>query len=243
MQLIASIIAGYILIAAIGMAMANKKVAPKIAQQRWLKFGTYLLITATVLISILLNHFFIVGFIITGFGYYELVCTISVHKQAAYIALLFFTIFSSGFLFFAFSAPYPFQFFLYFQVLTFDAFGQITGQLIGKTPMAPRISPAKTWEGFLGGTLFCVLTAMVTADWLGINSLLATLLGLFTSVTSLIGDLLASSYKRITGIKDYSNLLKGQGGFLDRFDSFIMTGFWYAIVYIVTGNWVGSFLK
>lgn len=241
MSLIAGMIAGYILIAAIGMALANKKVAPDIAQQRWLKFATYLLITATVLVSMLLHYFFVVALFITGFGYYELIRTIPLHRQAACIALPVFAIFSSGFFLFAFKAPYPFQFLLYFQVLTFDAFAQITGQLVGRTPMAVRISPSKTWEGFLGGAFFCVMTAFLTAGWAGINNRQAIMLGLATAVTALTGDLLASFYKRRAGIKDYSNLLKGQGGFIDRFDSFIMTGFWYAVVYAVTGSWMVHF--
>ncbi|MGZ3882166.1 MAG: phosphatidate cytidylyltransferase, partial [Flavisolibacter sp.] len=62
--------------------------------------------------------------------------------------------------------------------------------------------------------------------------------GLFTALTGFAGDLLASRYKRIAGIKDYSNLLPGQGGFLDRFDGFMMAAFCYSLVHLLMPRWL-----
>ncbi|MGI9160204.1 MAG: phosphatidate cytidylyltransferase [Saprospiraceae bacterium] len=97
------------------------------------------------------------------------------------------------------------------------------GSRIGKTPFFSRISPNKTWEGTLGG-IFCTLLAAAglslwlkdfsMAEWL----LLAAVVGVFGS----LGDLVESMLKRSMQIKDSGSLLPGHGGFLDRFDSFIM---------------------
>jgi phosphatidate cytidylyltransferase len=233
MQRIFISIAFYIILAAVGMAIANKKVSTAIAKQRWLKFSTYVIITATVMAAIYLGWFFKISLLIAAVGYYEILKTMRLRKEPAVIALGIYTLLASGFLLFAFNTKPHFQFFLYFQILTFDAFCQITGQLFGRTALAPRISPSKTWEGLAGGTFFCVLSSILAGQWLGINTSTALLLGLVTAVTALAGDLLASYYKRMTGIKDFSNLLKGQGGFLDRFDSLVMSGFSYFFIYSV----------
>jgi phosphatidate cytidylyltransferase len=64
----------------------------------------------------------------------------------------------------------------------------------------------------------------------------AIIFGLFTSITGFSGDMLASYYKRIAGIKDYSNFLPGQGGFLDRFDSFMMSASCYCVIGLIAPN-------
>ncbi|HEY6954253.1 MAG TPA: phosphatidate cytidylyltransferase, partial [Flavisolibacter sp.] len=79
------------------------------------------------------------------------------------------------------------------------------------------------------GIVFSVLAALLTSNWMQIPALSAVAFGLFTAITGFAGDLLASFYKRIAGIKDYSNLLPEQGGFLDRFDSFMMAAFFYSL--------------
>jgi phosphatidate cytidylyltransferase len=107
------------------------------------------------------------------------------------------------------------------------------GQLAGKTQVASKISPSKTLEGLFGGIFFCILSSTLTSSWMNISIVASIAFGLFTSMTGFLGDILASFYKRIAGIKDYSNLLPGQGGFLDRFDSFMMSAFCYSIIYLV----------
>ena len=224
----------YILIAAILMAISGKKVKADIAKQRWLKYGTYLLITALVIASILLKFFLIIAITIVVVGYYELIMANHRDMRMTLKALIIFSIIVLGFALFAFNASMKFQFFLYFQVFTFDAFCQVTGQLFGKTSIAPKISSAKTVEGLIGGIIFCLTSSLLAAEWLGANIFQSVLLALITSATAFSGDMLASWYKRVAGIKDYSSLLPGQGGFLDRFDSLLMAGCCYGILALVS---------
>ena len=112
--------------------------------------------------------------------------------------------------------------FVYLIVCAFDGFSQVAGQLFGKHHFAPKISPGKTIEGSVGGLLFAIVMAMLlrpVVAW----SLQRTLLACcFIVLTALAGDLLASILKRKSGVKDFSNLLPGHGGILDRFDSFLL---------------------
>lgn len=114
-----------------------------------------------------------------------------------------------------------------------DTAAYIVGSQIGKTPLFPRISPKKTWEGTLGGVAGTLILAfllneyfeeLILRDWL----ILAILVGLFGS----LGDLVESMLKRSFAIKDSGSLLPGHGGFLDRFDGFLFM-LPFAAAYIV----------
>ena len=235
MQTIFFAILFYIVIGGVGMYLGNRKVDTDTGKQRWLKYTTYIFITGIVIISILYNLFWLLASMIALIGYWEL---IKARSNQQIFALVIYSLIITGFLFFAFQLKKEFQFFLYFQILTFDAFSQVTGQLIGRTKMVRKISPAKTWEGFAGGIVFCILSSIFSSSYLNISIAIATLLGFITSLTGFGGDILASFYKRMAGIKDYSNLLPGQGGFLDRFDSFMMSAFCYSIIYLFNNEWV-----
>ena len=115
-----------------------------------------------------------------------------------------------------------------------DVFAFFTGVLIGKHKIVPRISPKKTWEGCIGGAVMCgVVTALYFAfvvvpalemkESVWISVLFGAALGVFLSVVSQLGDWMASSIKRWTGIKDFGKILPGHGGILDRFDSAFFT--------------------
>ena len=116
-----------------------------------------------------------------------------------------------------------------------DAFAYFVGVFFGKNKLNERISPKKTWEGFFGGV---ILTAITLTAWAlvqdgvsqGNNSILKGLLDLehwyhvvilsiLIPLVSVLGDLVFSSIKRFYGIKDFSNILPGHGGVLDRVDS------------------------
>jgi CDP-diglyceride synthetase len=103
-----------------------------------------------------------------------------------------------------------------------DAFSQLWGRLVGRHPLCPRISPAKTVEGLAGGVLSTVLVAL----WIGRAAPEAigpwALLGLAVALAATCGDLLFSALKRRLRIKDFAATLPGHGGFLDRFDSLIV---------------------
>lgn len=112
-------------------------------------------------------------------------------------------------------------------VICSDIGGYFAGITLGRGtrhPMAPKISPKKTWEGFAGSAGACLI-----AGWLTITLLLhghawqGLLLGAASVVTAIAGDLVESSIKRDLDIKDMGTLLPGHGGVLDRIDSLLIT--------------------
>lgn len=108
-----------------------------------------------------------------------------------------------------------------------DVFAYFTGFFFGKHKLIEDVSPKKTVEGSIGGTLFCALSYLlvgIIADaFLECNASLIflTVSGLFISVIAQIGDLIMSVIKRHYGIKDYGRIFPGHGGMLDRFDSIL----------------------
>lgn len=104
-----------------------------------------------------------------------------------------------------------------------DTFAYFTGMLLGKHRLFERISPKKSWEGSIGGGVFCIGAAFVLAHFFPIMSTgLWVGLALVVVVFGTWGDLTESLMKRFLGIKDSGNILPGHGGLLDRFDSAIM---------------------
>jgi len=105
---------------------------------------------------------------------------------------------------------------------TNDTWAYIIGSRFGKTPLLPRISPKKTWEGTLGGGLACLLMGAAIAQFTPDIALIHWLvLGFLVFVFGTLGDLVESMFKRSRQIKDSGHLLPGHGGLLDRFDGFI----------------------
>ncbi len=112
-----------------------------------------------------------------------------------------------------------------------DIGGYFIGHFFGRHRLAPQISPKKTVEGAVGSLLFAVLV-MSVGGWLVISTGYFTrlplfhypLLGLMISVLAQAGDLMASSIKRFAGIKDFSSVLPGHGGLMDRMDSILFGG-------------------
>jgi len=232
MQSIFYYIPVYLFLGALGMAIASRKADPAIRRQRWLKYFFYSIITGVVIACIFLKIFNWLGILIIAGGFVELLLVnVRSQKNFSALSILVYGIIATGFIFFGFSFTSEALLFTYFQVLVFDAFGQITGQLFGKHSLVPKISPTKTVEGFAGSLVFCIASSLLGAEWVGISIMQAILCGLITGLTCFCGDLLASWFKRQKKIKDYSNWLPAQGGILDRFDSFIFTG---AIFYLVS---------
>ena len=119
-------------------------------------------------------------------------------------------------------------FLLYFILVTkFSDMGAYSvGSLIGRHKMIPRISPGKTWEGFVGAIVVSTAASLVFVHFFGgkmagMNYLHATILGIVLSVTAVIGDLIESLFKREAGVKDSGSLFPGIGGILDLLDSLL----------------------
>ena len=104
----------------------------------------------------------------------------------------------------------------------FDTGAFFAGHFFGRHKLAPNISPGKTWEGVVGGLIFSVAAALLfTVRPLGVNWLLAILLGLLVGVAATLGDLAESLIKRQTHVKDSGMIMPGHGGILDRIDSLL----------------------
>ncbi|GAB2612308.1 phosphatidate cytidylyltransferase [Kribbella endophytica] len=109
-------------------------------------------------------------------------------------------------------------------VVASDVGGYVAGVLFGKHPMAPTISPKKSWEGFAGSTLACIGAGIGAVVWLlDGNWWAGAIVGAVAVLTATVGDLGESMIKRDLGIKDMSNLLPGHGGVMDRLDSLLAT--------------------
>lgn len=111
-----------------------------------------------------------------------------------------------------------------------DTLALVTGSLIGKNKLLPKVSPKKTVEGAIGGFICGSLVALIIYQYLvgDINAIvliMTALLGIFSQ----IGDLLFSKIKRENNIKDFSNLIPGHGGVLDRLDSLLLVSIIYLI--------------
>nr|WP_192924105.1 MULTISPECIES: phosphatidate cytidylyltransferase [unclassified Collinsella] len=104
-----------------------------------------------------------------------------------------------------------------------DSFAYIVGSRIGKHKMVPKISPKKSWEGFVGGILGSVLIWLIlwATHFYKLSLPYALLCGVVVSILGVIGDLIESRIKRGVGVKDSGNLIPGHGGMLDRSDSLI----------------------
>ncbi|MCW2544757.1 MAG: hypothetical protein JWM40_2309 [Frankiales bacterium] len=109
-------------------------------------------------------------------------------------------------------------------VVASDTGGYVAGVLFGKHPMAPSVSPKKSWEGFGGSALFCgVAGAIFFVTLLDSHWWMGLLFGLAVVCSATLGDLGESMVKRDIGIKDMGNLLPGHGGLMDRLDSILPT--------------------
>ncbi len=212
------IVSVYFVIGAVATGIINKK-KPEGAKERWTKYIFYLLIVFGMMTIIRFNLFSYFALAIFLVGLYEI--TKIGNGLTFVIGLVIYSVIASCFIKFPLITPWPQQLLIYVLVLTFDGFSQLTGQLFGKRKLVAYISPGKTIEGLIGGTIAAVLTAMAISYHTVQESIA---LGTAISITALIGDLLASFYKRKCGVKDYSKLIPGHGGVLDRFDSFIFVG-------------------
>lgn len=108
-----------------------------------------------------------------------------------------------------------------------DVFAYLTGSAIGKHKCTPKVSPNKSVEGFIGGIigagLLGFLFAVLFKTWIPLDGISCAMIAAIGAIPGDIGDLAASAIKRDNGIKDYSKLIPGHGGMVDRIDSVLFT--------------------
>ena len=118
----------------------------------------------------------------------------------------------------------PYLVLAFFLVEIFDSFSLLGGKLYGRTPLVPRLSPRKTWEGLATGAGALTFTIMMLAAWLDLAIQPVLTIGAVVVLTALAGDLLGSQPKRRAGVKDYPAVMAVQGGLLDITDAWLVAG-------------------
>ncbi len=118
-----------------------------------------------------------------------------------------------------------------------DAGAYFIGRAFGKTKILPEVSPGKSWEGWFGGILSGIISALIIAQYFSVLGILQWIqLAILLGVFGLVGDLTESAWKRSYAIKDSSTILPGHGGFLDRLDSFIYSLPFIILFYVATNQ-------
>lgn len=117
-----------------------------------------------------------------------------------------------------------------------DAAAYYVGRAVGKTPLAPRLSPKKTVAGAVGGVAASAAAAVIAAAWFvdGFSWLEAVGVGVGGGLAGIAGDLAESMFKRGAGVKDSGGLIPSHGGFLDKIDALLFTAplFYYYLVWV-----------
>ncbi|SON50318.1 phosphatidate cytidylyltransferase [Vibrio tapetis] len=126
--------------------------------------------------------------------------------------------------------------FVCFLVWSADSGAYFAGKTFGKTKMAPHVSPNKTIEGLVGGIVAALIVGWGAAQWFELQFdswVTMSLIALVTVIISVLGDLVESMFKRVSGIKDSSNIIPGHGGVLDRIDSLTAAFPVFALLYFI----------
>lgn len=228
-QLIVVTMIGFAIGAAL-MALASLRAAAEVRKQRWLKLAGYFIIVHAVLGSAALGRPWLVALVIAvlAAGTWELRRALSLFPPGTRANLvriwLTYAVFSVALLLAVASLVPEYTIFLYLVVASSDGFSQVVGQLFGRHPLSPVVSPNKTVEGLIGGIVGAFIVAWFSRGLVDLAFPSLLLLAFVIAACGIGGDLLASRIKRKAGIKEFSNLLHAQGGVLDTFDSFIGAG-------------------
>jgi len=135
---------------------------------------------------------------------------------------------------------------LYFLLITklSDTGAYAIGSLIGRHKMIPRISPGKTWEGFVGALVFSTLASLLFVHFFGsrmagMNWQHAIILGIILGIGAVVGDLIESLFKREAGVKDSGKFFPGIGGILDLLDSLLFNApiMYVCLRHVLTRPW------
>lgn len=199
---------------------------PEIAIKNRNKYISYFVIIHILFLSIVFYpvvfHYLALFIVLVG-----LAEVINLFRKSGYarkgffsFSLFIFIVFSGGFICFS-RMENNLILFTFLVVSAFDAFSQISGQLMGKRKIFPRVSPKKTIEGLIGGGIIAILSAFLFDGLTGNLKISTLILSSGIVLFAFVGDAATSLYKRKYLVKDFSNLIPGHGGFLDRFDGLL----------------------
>jgi phosphatidate cytidylyltransferase len=232
------ILLGLFAIGAIAFFFINRKRESRLARNNWIKYITYFFIIHTLFISIVFfpRMFRWLAVIIIFAGLFEMIRLIN-HSGTSLkgfftFSLILYALLGLGFYHFS-GMESRLVLFVFLVLSIFDAFSQLTGQLTGKTKILPVISPNKTLEGFIGGLVFAMSGSLVFRGLTGLPLQKVLILSAIIVLAAFLGDVSSSFYKRKSKVKDFSTLIPGHGGFLDRFDSFIVAGAFLSLLQLV----------
>ena len=206
------------------IAVWNKQKQNFEVKKQWTKFAVYFALVYGQLFLIETNGYIYFSYLIFAIGFYEVFLIRKSFEKFYFGAIIYLGLAGFYILFFK-ETEIRLQQFLFLLVITFDGYSQVFGQLFGKIKLFPKTSPNKTFEGLFGGFCFTILTSVLISKSLYIYWLNAILYSCFICVFSFFGDILASYYKRLNSVKDFSNLIPAHGGILDRFDSLLFASF------------------
>jgi phosphatidate cytidylyltransferase len=210
-----------ITVSAFAVGAAGLSLSTRTSRETWIKFGMYFVIVHAVLLSAAAGRIALTVLLsaIALIGAWELYRC--VHKKLASVWWLLYIPLGINLILLAWLRAAETVAYVYLIVAGFDGFSQVSGHLWGKHPLCPRISPNKTIEGALGGALAAAVIAVLLRSLPALSLATALTTAVFLILAAQLGDLTASAIKRQAKIKDFSTLLLGHGGMLDRFDSFL----------------------
>lgn len=230
----------YYLLGTAGIYFINRKKDPETRRQAWIKHFTYFFLISLIFFSIAIEVtvFRYIAAVIIIAGFFELA---KLFIKSGYSHTIFFVaslavlaVLSAGFYFFT-GMGQGLILFAFLILCIFDGFSQVTGQLLGKRKLFPEISPNKTVEGLAGGATVSILSALVFRNIIPADRLTAIIIASVVVLFAFGGDTAKSVFKRRYNVKDFSSLIPGHGGFLDRFDSLIAGGAGVALLGWLTG--------
>ena len=220
----------YFLLGSVGFYVINRKKEKFVAKESYIKLAVYFVIINAIFFSIVVEPlvFRILSILIIVAGIKEmsvLALKKPEVKNFSILSLALFLILSCGFFMYS-GLPKGLILFVFIVIAIFDSFSQISGQLFGKTKIFPKVSPNKTLEGTIGGGIFALASVLWLYKLYTISIIDGMLMAIGVIFFAFVGDIMASFYKRKFDVKDFSKIIPGHGGFLDRFDSLIAGGAW-----------------
>lgn len=220
-----------IIVGSIGIFVISRK-RPEEAGKLWLKYFVFLALMILHLVTIVFGNQYYVALmaVVVVAGLYEILMITRKYLLVKVFSIIIFLIISFLMFWFILTVPNHYILFFFISTLIMDAFSQIFGQLTGKHHIT-QISPNKTYEGMIGGVLMCIIGGYYMKVLIGSPELIKIIaISISIGILAFLGDLLASYLKRKVGVKDFSALLPGQGGVLDRYDSWMIAGVTYFIL-------------